>query len=336
MSGPLPTTVLGIVETLAGPLLILVCFAFILYGIFLAQALYYWTTYENDAFVIKLWVILAGLFETCHTAMCMYMLYYYFIQHYGDFENGLNHIVWTAIITLYCEIGIIAVTQSFYVYRIWHISGKNQIVTGILSVILTARIGVGLYTTSSTFQFSTWEQSYLDRSFVVKSNSTWGLGVAVDLLITITLLYFLHHTQKLGLRRTRRIVRKLMHYSITTGGLTVVSSLIVLITYNTYTRSLLFAGMLEALSKLYANSMLAMINARRIVASSTGGVGSIGASNTIELSQLRAASETVKSNMNLRAIHVSKETSRFADSEITYNSTAQMTFEDKAEELMPV
>lgn len=65
-----------------------------LYGIFLAQVLYYWTTYERDPLSIKLWVILAALFETCHTTMCIHVLYYYFIQHYGDVRNGLDHIVW--------------------------------------------------------------------------------------------------------------------------------------------------------------------------------------------------------------------------------------------------
>ncbi|KAI0341068.1 hypothetical protein BDW22DRAFT_1445552 [Trametopsis cervina] len=349
MSGLLPAGVLGVIETFAGPLVVLTCFSLILYGIFLAQVLYYWTTYERDPLSIKLWVILAALFETCHTTMCIHVLYYYFIQHYGDVRNGLDHIVWSAVVSLYCEEGIIAVAQrysghnllhlyqlgssgftciSFYVYRIWHISGKNQIVTAsklslpqstymlngavAQGIMLTARIDssdhnflpdvtlvVGVYTTSATFRQPTWEAIHLDHHFLIISNCTWVIGVVVDLLITLVLFHFLYQNRKLGLGR--------------------VFSVIVLITYNTYTRSLLFAGILQVLSKLYANSMLAMLNARRSVTSSAAGTGiTVGTNNTIELSQLHGTSGMSKTNMNV------------------YDVTAKMTLENRPQELIPV
>ncbi|KAI0341102.1 hypothetical protein BDW22DRAFT_325785 [Trametopsis cervina] len=109
-----------IIAVLLGPLLVTTCLAFILYGIFLAQVLYYWTTYEHDGKFIRLCVAFVSLFETCHTALGIHVLYYYLISVYGDFVNGLEQIVWSAALCMMLEIVIVETTQSLYVYRIWH------------------------------------------------------------------------------------------------------------------------------------------------------------------------------------------------------------------------
>ncbi|KAI0341048.1 hypothetical protein BDW22DRAFT_318205 [Trametopsis cervina] len=76
-------------------------------------------------------------------------------------------------------------------------------------------------------------------------------------------------------RRTKNMLKKLIHYSVTTGALTALTSLIVLICYNALPKNILFGGLLEVLSKLYANSSLAMLNARRRV--SAGAMGTMTA-----------------------------------------------------------
>ncbi|KAI0343178.1 hypothetical protein BDW22DRAFT_1428601 [Trametopsis cervina] len=302
---------IGSIETLAGPLMVMVCFAFILYGVFLAQLLYYWTTYDSDGFLVKLWVVALGIFETGHTALCIHILYFYFITHFGDPVHGLEQIVWSGGTSVYFEVIIIGLAQSFYVYRIWHLSRRNIAVTGIVGAILTLRIAFGLFTTSSMFKRRTWEALQTSRLVLVTTNCTWGLSVLVDLLITLVLLYYLYSNRKSGLDRTKNIIRELMHYSISTGALTVFFSLVILISFNAYSQSLLFGGVLEVLSKLYANSMLAMLNARRRVFTNATG----GGKNTIELSQLRwtPASASIDSPTTPNVVTIYKETTEFTD-----------------------
>jgi len=72
----------------------LICFAFILYGIFIAQIYYYCTNYAEDRSYIKSYVALLCILESCHTAFCIHILYFYFIINYGNPSTGLERIVW--------------------------------------------------------------------------------------------------------------------------------------------------------------------------------------------------------------------------------------------------
>ncbi|KAI0341075.1 hypothetical protein BDW22DRAFT_1359234 [Trametopsis cervina] len=125
------------------------------------------------------------------------------------------------------------------------------------------------------------------KSFHITANVAWVVAVVTDIVITLTLVYYLYRNRRVGITQTKNMMGKLIHYSVTTGLLTAIGSLVVLITYNAYPHSLLFAGLVEALSKLYANSALAMLNARHIFASTSA----VNGSNAIELSQFRVASQ---------------------------------------------
>ncbi|KAI0341076.1 hypothetical protein BDW22DRAFT_323735 [Trametopsis cervina] len=86
-------------ETFIGPLLIAICIAILLYGTFLAQVLFYWTTYSNDRAPIKIWVAILSVLETVHTIACVHMLYYYFAAHFGD-TTIIEHVIWSAGVRL--------------------------------------------------------------------------------------------------------------------------------------------------------------------------------------------------------------------------------------------
>lgn len=83
-----------------------------LYGVFFAQAYYYWTTYEEDPIHVKLFVALLWLIsslyhwqytskatshrllESCHTGFCVHIIYFYFIAEFGNPIRGLETLVW--------------------------------------------------------------------------------------------------------------------------------------------------------------------------------------------------------------------------------------------------
>jgi len=188
-------------------------------------------------------------------------------------------------------------------------SKKNLSVTGTIGLMLAMRMVVALYSTSTVFKYRTWTQLSTTRTVVIPVNCAFAFGAFVDLTIVLVFLYYLYQNRSLGLRQTRNIVSKIMHYSIATGAFTALFSITILIAYNAYSQSLLFAGVLEAVSKLYANSMLAMLNARHEIASKA----STNGRNTIELSQLRWTAADAASHIEPGTSRLAIETIRISD-----------------------
>ncbi|KAI0826473.1 hypothetical protein BC629DRAFT_1456573 [Irpex lacteus] len=59
-------------------------------------------------------------------------------------------------------------------------------------------------------------------------------------------------------RTTKSIIYKLMYYALSAGALTMITSTIALICFNASKTTISFVGVLEVMTKVYANSMLAM------------------------------------------------------------------------------
>ncbi|KAI0750543.1 hypothetical protein BC629DRAFT_1444806, partial [Irpex lacteus] len=68
---------------------------------------------------------------------------------------------------------------------------------------------------------------------------------------------------------TNKKLQTLVHYTASTGALTVIISAVIVGSVK-IENSLLFGGLIEFISKLYANSMLAMLNARNKIRSTSG------------------------------------------------------------------
>ncbi|KAI0341116.1 hypothetical protein BDW22DRAFT_327471 [Trametopsis cervina] len=296
-----------IISILVGPVLVTACLEYILYGIFIAQVLYYWTSYEHDGKLIRLCVVFVAILETCHTAFCIHVLYFYLISHYGDPVNGLERIVWSAGIL------VVEVTQCLYVYRIWHWDGNNRTVTVTMGVLMTCRMVLGFYAGSSLFTHQTWVSLLGSRNVFVILNIEWSVVVFVDLTLTLVLLFYLLRGHKVALAGTKSTILSFMQLMLSTGVLTLLVSTVILITFNVYSRSLLFGGLISATGELYGNSMLALLNTRRMMAKNAERADEENA--RAELSQIRWA-PAISANVTVttsNAIHISMERTTASD-----------------------
>ncbi|KAI0705878.1 hypothetical protein BC835DRAFT_1445629 [Cytidiella melzeri] len=228
-----------------GPLLITFPLAFIVYGIFLAQAYYYYINYESDGLKLRLYVAFIACVECFHTAMCMHVIYFYFIEHYGDPVNGVYQIV--------CSQSF----ASFYVRRIWLLSEKKIYAIVLPLLLMAARIAMASVSIHNLYDFKLWPVFNSQISAIHNIEGTFAVGLATDLLITGTLVWYL------GARRT---------------GFTHIFSAAVVATV-TIKNNLLFGGLVEILTKLYATSMLATfqlivslvrLNARKLIQKDDG------------------------------------------------------------------
>ncbi|KAI0704358.1 hypothetical protein BC835DRAFT_1410417 [Cytidiella melzeri] len=290
------------VASFIGPLLVEICFALILYGVFCAQVYYWWCTYKDSLLVrIIIWSLL--ILETVHVGFCIHVLYWYFIVNFSNVD-GLEEIAWSFGITVYLEVMISATVQGFYLLRIWRLRRQTPVVC-VIVLFLLGRVGLAFRTTSFAYEFSTWA-GLLGASYThTPINVGWALNVAVDAMITFVLASYLYLDRSVARKSTKNLINKLAHYAISTGALTLMASTAIFITFNARSHSLVFGGLLEILTKLYANSMLAMMNARRSVVEKAAS----GNNMTVELATFGASLPSYNNpGPRLAVIQVTKET----------------------------
>ncbi|KAF4613805.1 hypothetical protein D9613_008050 [Agrocybe pediades] len=88
-----------------------------------------------------------------------------------------------------------------------------------------------------------------------------GSAVVADILIACCLCLFLSRSRT-GYKSTDSIVSVLMIYSINSSVLTTVCAAACFITYTIWPKNFTFIGIYFSLSKLFFNSLLAMLNGR--------------------------------------------------------------------------
>ncbi|KAI0833832.1 hypothetical protein BC628DRAFT_1307884 [Trametes gibbosa] len=236
-----------------GVLMIGTFLGLILYGITLQQCYRYihLPAYREDSTIL----------ETFHSIVSMHSLYYYLAENYFN-PTVLFHGVWCAsCLSSACLQGIIvAVSQSFFARRLWMIDRRFRLLAGLtVSGVFRRRAHL------IQLLLSKFRQPDLVR-FVEKSG--WmvkaGLGVIVvaDGLLTTLLTIVLRHSRT-GFETTDSMLNILIVYTINTGmcyapTLTLVCFIVAFI----YPKTLLANGMNMCIAKLYAISLLAVLNSR--------------------------------------------------------------------------
>ncbi|KAI0826398.1 hypothetical protein BC629DRAFT_1587199 [Irpex lacteus] len=285
-------------ETFLGPCFAILCIVFMLYGLFGAQVYYYFTTYRDHP-ALRAVVFILCVLETIHVATSIHVLYTYLVIDFAD-ASKLLHVVWSFVLWIFLEHTIDPIVQSYYIYRVWCVSQNRTLLFALVSMQLT-RIAIGFRAVSFLCFYNTWEALGGQKLFDVYLNATLGLNVIVDFSIAFALTYYFISKSRSSAhtRSTKKILLKLTYYAITAGALTVLVNIIALITYNKSKTTLAYCGVLQIVVKLNANSMLAMLNARKSI---RGIPGKNGVS--LELSQLSDSSAHVEG----AAIHVLQDT----------------------------
>ncbi|KAI0087790.1 hypothetical protein BDY19DRAFT_994682 [Irpex rosettiformis] len=264
------TNPLSAFEVLTGPMLILICFALMLFGVFSAQCYFYWFAYESDPRILRITVLALWFFEACHTSFC-------FTFYTAALSNTL--------VTQFMEWNTSFGAPVFYIHRIYRLSG-SVIIAAIPAVFLVTRVVLGFVLTAYLYIFDTWV-SFRSHPFSGHIlDTSISVGVVTDVMITAQLIYYLRRRRS-RVTRTRHIVQRLQRNIVNNGALAVIISAATLVALHAAPNSLFFAGLVEIMSKVYANSVVATLNSRRSISKYGDSFGKDGVNN-IELSNVRA------------------------------------------------
>ncbi|OJA11486.1 hypothetical protein AZE42_11950 [Rhizopogon vesiculosus] len=173
--------------------------------------------------------------------------------------------------------------QSFYIHRVWIISGRNKLVTGLICVAAFFQIReyglsssvytvlntavFGLLCTGTVLNARDWQVMFNDPAYPALAA---GSSSVCDALITISVAYFLR-TKRLQMRRQENYIRQLkivfMEMGLMSCRQSIMSVLVVvtLMFQDPRARQYWVGAPGPILIKTYFNSMLAMLNARKVI-----------------------------------------------------------------------
>lgn len=246
-----------------GALLIGVTLAAFLFGLTNLQAFIYFQTHnKTDIPLYKLVVLWLWIFDALHLALLIHCVYYYLVTNYANF-GALTEIVWSFKLQVLVNVLIVPVVHFSYIHRIWILSkGRSRVLPatafGILVVICS---GVSIPVVWAIYRCDLFED--------LAGIEWWTYGVVgsaafADILIASSLCYLLV-TSRTGFSRTDSLLVKLVVYIVSTGSVTSVCLIMVIIACALLPKTFVFLAIDFLAPKLYVNSFIALLNARHYV-----------------------------------------------------------------------
>ncbi|KAI0636270.1 hypothetical protein C8Q77DRAFT_636208 [Trametes polyzona] len=239
-----------------GAYLICTCIGCMLFGLTTHQTYRYYRLYPTDGISLKVGSLL-GL-DILHTITSIHVCYYYLVTNYFNPES-MGTGVWSIRLGIMETGMVILVAHCFYARRLFLLGNGHLFPVSIIGLLLFAEIGFSLAATVESFI-----QVSFDKFFKFQWLIWVVLAVAllVDLVATSILTFYLRRSRT-GFKRTDSMVDVLMVYAINTGLSTSVLTLAALICSIAASHTLIWAAITVPATKMYANSLLAVLNSRR-------------------------------------------------------------------------
>ncbi|KAF8151021.1 hypothetical protein B0H34DRAFT_159626 [Crassisporium funariophilum] len=231
--------------------------AAVLYGITCLQTFVYYKKSQNDHLSFRLVIYFLWIIDTLHLALVTHGLYFYLVKSYAN-PSALASPTWSLLSQIVVTCVSDLIVRGIYGRRVWKISGRSIIIASLITFTSIVTFGAGIAFTSRAF---------IERTFANFSHISYllylalGSAVAADILIAVCLCVSLSRSRT-GFKKTDSIVTVLMLYAINSSVLTTLCSMACFITYAIWPMEFTFIGIYVCLSKLFLNSLLAMLNGR--------------------------------------------------------------------------
>ncbi|KAK0445589.1 uncharacterized protein EV420DRAFT_1767964 [Desarmillaria tabescens] len=274
---PVPIPLLG---ATFGVILIGAILSAVLFGILNLQSIWYFKQYPNDWWLYRLVVAVICVLDTLDAAVSTHALYFLLIETriVGKFLalDQLN-IIWSCKLHVLLGTLIKIAVQVIYTIRLWKGADgqsdnifisvesypgflpSSQLVMSVCEPRMPSSAGIylvyGDYSVSNFSDISTIKNEII----AVVSTST-----AVDFIISITMCYYLNRSRAASMfPNTITTLVALMRLILISGLVTSMCSIATLITFLVWPNTLIFIAIDSIKPRLFTNSLLAMLNARK-------------------------------------------------------------------------
>ncbi|RXW17156.1 hypothetical protein EST38_g8698 [Candolleomyces aberdarensis] len=242
--------------------------AAVLHGVSCVQAWYYFT-HQSDRWPIKSLVAAVMFFDTVHQALITHTVYSYTITNWGN-PIILDELIWSLLVEVLFNGLTALLVQSFLTMRVWRLSSRNYLLTGLTALLVIAEFACVIAFTGLSLGLKTFSRLANLEALSITVNA---LAAAGDVLIAATLCTILHRSRT-GFHRSDTMINKLILFSVNTGFLTSLCAVGSLITIVVAGHTFLYIAFFFCIGRLYTNSLLATLNARKMIRGSADGIHS--------------------------------------------------------------
>ncbi|KAJ3885237.1 hypothetical protein GG344DRAFT_70710 [Lentinula edodes] len=227
----------------------------VLFGITVVQGWIYLNS-NQDRWPFRLLVAAMVLGDFATTCLDTQSIHYYVISNFGD-SNVITTITTPMAIEYLLTLIIVFCVQMFFAFTVRRLAGLSA-----AGQLVEDNTLLGLSAENSQFEVG-WE---------------CGLSALSDIITTVALCWSLNHIHT-GIKRTDGLLQKLFQYSVTRGLLVSIDQTLFLILFLTKTQKLWWLPFHLCSSKIYVNTMVAMLNSRNDLLRTFDGNGIITDSN---------------------------------------------------------
>ncbi|KAI0328457.1 hypothetical protein GY45DRAFT_1003362 [Cubamyces sp. BRFM 1775] len=232
----------------------------VLSGTVTTQAFIYFRLYGSDDYKRNtLMVSLLWALDALHSSMAFASTWIYLIRHWGD-STVYDYIPWTIALTVALTAIVTLISHCFFAHRVYVLSGFSWWLTVPILVLAGGRLVSALVSTSEMMTLQSYE-AFVDRVGWVFTMGL-SLSTAVDVLITLSLITLLQRSRT-GFSTTDHLIDTVTLYTVETGLVTSITTAVSLVCWLVMPRNLIFLALHFSISKLYATSTLATLNARK-------------------------------------------------------------------------
>ncbi|ETW75681.1 hypothetical protein HETIRDRAFT_412107 [Heterobasidion irregulare TC 32-1] len=253
-----PNALPNFAQTVQGPTLIGLFLNLILYGTFISQAHFYFSTFKRDQRWFKIFIASLVFFETINSVFAMYYSYDRLVNNFGDMPaQAVSN--WAFGIGPLTN-GIIAMSvQTFFAWRVKVLTGQGWMMVAItfLSVVSSLAAMAIFFVAAILIPSPTVSAAQIFRPVVI----TWLVGSALaDTLISAVLVFHLRQNRS-AFSTTNDAINRIIRLTVQTGVITSVWAIIDLGVYlgDSTAHHVIFN---LSLAKLYSNSLLSSLNSR--------------------------------------------------------------------------
>ncbi|KAN0091546.1 hypothetical protein V8E55_005112 [Tylopilus felleus] len=252
-------TRLNLVLSAWGPGLIGLAISNFMYGVSLAQSTHYAWFFPKDPCAIKLLVLFVFIADSFHFVGVTELHWNMLVAcHRREAAMCDKYLSWGAYIALPMNYAITFLVQCFFCHRVWIITGYKRSVTSAVLLIAVVQLVLGTWVTIETIQKGTIKFLYTTPLVPLAA----GVSTVCDIIITVTIF---KHLWRSELRGRTNILRDLVVVFVNMGALTCLISLIVGVVYLAQGKRYWVGSPAIIISRCYVNSLLAVLNARRII-----------------------------------------------------------------------
>ncbi|KAI0814817.1 hypothetical protein BC629DRAFT_814027 [Irpex lacteus] len=242
-----------------GALLVGTVVSIFLSGILATQVFMYFRLYPKDLTKHKIIVALIWALDLAHSALICVANWFYLVENFAN-TDAPKQITWSVDATIALTAVTTFVVHTFFTQRVHTLSKQNMWIAGPIGVLVVLRVVSAFSCVAQMSRLKTWEKFRHESAWLF----TTGLSISaiLDVLIAGSLISLLHRSRT-GWKSMDQLINTIVVYTIENGLLTSIFAVLSLICWVTMNGNLIFLALHFTISKLYANSLLATLNARK-------------------------------------------------------------------------